>query len=256
MALAIDSQESGGVGHNSGTSPLTWTFNNVAGTLLIVGAVVGTDSAVPAHADITGVTYGGVAMIAVPSGSIFWFLTDHSKAQLWYLRASDGLPTGSNTVSVSFTIGTDSVNHDCIAGAISFTGSDPTTPFGTAASAKFDTGSGSTPATVNVTGTTSGNIVVAIIADGNAVPVPTAPSTNSWALGVSTHTAADNAALMKQAAGGTITMAATFSAADYWGIVAVEVLASGGGGGGTFVSIVGPGSNPGMCLAGQGGLAG
>lgn len=220
IPLAIDSQETSGVGHNSTTSPLTWSFNNVSGTFLLVGVTVNavTEGAAPT---VTGVTYNGVAMTAVPGASVSSFVSfAGSFIALYYLISP---ATGFNTVSVSFA-GTDEQYLDAICGAISFRGASALAPVGNGVNASNTTGS-STVATVAVPGTTSGDYVVSLVATGTSVGSATAPTTLSWLLNISTSDGADNAAMGQQTtSGGTVNP--TYSVtADYWFIVAAEVFA-------------------------------
>jgi len=58
MALAIDSQEASATAHRATSSPLTWSFNNVAGTTLFVGALITNISGgnAPSFGAVTDVT--------------------------------------------------------------------------------------------------------------------------------------------------------------------------------------------------------
>jgi hypothetical protein len=93
MALAIDSQEASATAHHSTSSPLTWSFNNVAGTLLVIVAHV-TDQGGSACALGTP-TYAGVSMTQAPSSSVTWNSADI--LAIYYLLNP---ATGSNTVSI------------------------------------------------------------------------------------------------------------------------------------------------------------
>jgi len=204
--LAIDSQESAATGHNSATSPLTWSFNNVAGTTLVCGFVMGAATS----ASISGTpTYNGVNMKQV-DGHIW-----NSGGAAIYLYYLNSPATGSNTVSVSATF--SGANPQIIGGCISFTGLGS---FGTPAFAKQDVSS-STTATVTVTGTTSGNKVIDVVGTGSGVTSATSPSVLSWKKNVNALTATNNAAQSYQSAGGSITMAYTV-VSDFWAINAVE----------------------------------
>ena len=224
MTLSIDSQESSNVGHNSVSSPLTWTFDNAAGNLLIVGVTINTTAATSGPT-ISAVTYNGVAMTLVPSSSISssYGTTAYNVVALYRLLNP---ATGSNTVSVSFAAGTGSPSYlDCIAGAISFSGAG--TP-GNAHTADDVTGSSGT-ATVSVTGTTSGSDVVSLVSTGTGVSSATSPTTLSWLLNVSVTDAGDDAAFGQQTtSGGTITPAYVLSGSDVWTISAIEVFAASG----------------------------
>ncbi len=213
-APAIDSEEASHVAHHSTTSPVTWTFNNVAGTTLFV-AVDATRQTGTAPT-FGAVSYNGVAMTAVPSSLVSW---DVSKLQWYYLNSP---ATGSHTVSVATSGATDT-----IAAAISFTGLDSTTPYGTPVTHPQTTGASSD--SVNVTGTTSGNFVLSAIGTGSGGEAATSPNTLSAKLDVSTSSAGDNFAMARRTtSGGTVAAAYTFTN-DWDGLSAFEVLAGSGG---------------------------
>lgn len=225
MALAVDSQESSNAGHNA-TNPattLSWSFNNVAGTILVVGAnaeSTGTGSS----AAITGVTYNSVAL--TKAGSQGWAGTGpSSEVSIWYLLNP---ATGSNTVSVSASFANTTVT-DIIGGAISFTGNATSTPFGTAAGAKLDTGAGSTSPSVTVNSTTANNYVLAMMGTGTGYS--STSNTLTWSLNVSTNMAGDNSAMTYQLVSGSSTTMTDTVTQDWWGIVAAELKAAGTAGG-------------------------
>jgi hypothetical protein len=214
-AVAVDSQESASTAHHSNTSPLTWTFNNVAGTVMFIGVVVtdGTGSTTTLGA----VSYNSVAATQVGSSLVTWDGTA-SRAAIYRLLSP---ATGNNTVSVAAT-STGGGGLDIIAGAISFTGNDTTTPAGTAVTATGNNGT----ATVNVTSTTNGNYVISVVGTGTSVTSATSPTLLSAKLNVSGGTAGDNLGLGDQATSGG-TVAAKFAvSSDLWGISAVEVKAA------------------------------
>lgn len=232
MTLAPDSAESAATGHNAATSPLTWSFTNTAGDVLVVGVCVsnsfdGTSSAQDAAA--TAVSYNGVALTRLggiaygPDGA------GHlaTEVSLWGLVAP---ATGAHTVSVSAQFSRAAAVRDIIAGAVTLGAADQTTPFGSVFTSKFDTGAGNTSDSLSVTGTTSGNYVVDVFACGSGGETKGASQTTTWTKNVSTGTAGDNAAASYQASsGGTVAMAWTLTQ-DWFGHAAVEVKAAAGGG--------------------------
>lgn len=212
--LAIDSQEASNAAHNSTSSPLTWSFTNTAGTKLVVCASVNNSSGSPT---IGAVSYNGVAMTAI-SGATFTDATNIVSIKCFYL---DSPATGSNTVSVA-----GSGMIDIIAGAISFTGAAAGAGgFGTAATANSTTNT--TPATVAVTGTLNGDIVLGAATAGNSFSSFTSPTTKSALLNVSSVDGGNNFALTQQStSGGSATISDTLSAANPWDIVGFEVIAA------------------------------
>jgi hypothetical protein len=213
MAVAFDAVGPSSAGAASATSPLTWTHVN-GGNGILVGVTIfngGTNT-------VTAVTYGGVT---VP---VLGFIpSDNSTAGgvALYGLVGGTCPTGSNTVSIAFS---DAANHN--AGSISVAGAGS---LGTAVTGFASAGS----VTASVTGTTVGGLIVAACCYGGTA-LATITGTNSvttqWEHNGSTSSGADNGAGGTVAsAGGTQTVGFTDTGTDFWGIVAVEVLAGAGG---------------------------
>jgi hypothetical protein len=211
--VAIDSQEVSGIGHNSSTSPLTWTFTNIGGNLLIVAIDVNSTAATPPA--IGAVSYGGQAMAIVPNSLNEVVAAANSAGIAFYYLFNP--PKGANTVSVAFSGGT---TPDVIAGAISFQGA--------AAIGLVNTASGvypSTVATLTLPATKNLSMVVSALSTGTGVISATAPTTISWQRNVSGTNKGDNAALGVQGpvAGGSITVGYAVGA-DYWNLDALEIF--------------------------------
>jgi hypothetical protein len=213
MAVAFDAVGPGATGTISATSPLTWS-HTCTGTngALLVGVSFG-QAGGSSGADTNTVTYNGVAMTRL--GAVSSNNQTDGYVELYGLIAP---ATGANTVSVSHT--TAGTVHHIVAGSVSFTGA---ASFGTAVT---NFGSSTTP-TVNVTGTTAGNMVVDACCDAQGLI--SSNQTLRWeSAGSDANTAACNAGQSTAAAGGTITMSWA-APTDWWGIVAAEVIAAGGG---------------------------
>lgn len=220
--LAINSQEASNVAHHSATSPLSWSFTNTSGTLLIVGFDISAASG--SGPSVSSVTYNGVSMTQLSNHC--WKLVSGFDLDCVYLYYLTSPATGANTVSITFTYPGSPTSLDSIGGAISFTGANLATPFGTPASAD-DGGTPSTPATVSVTGTASGDFVVSAMGAGNSWTTAVSPTTISALLNNSGNTAGDNLILAQQStSGGSVTVSANITAADHWGIVGAEVMAA------------------------------
>lgn len=228
--LAIDSQESANAAHHSITSPLTWSFTNTAGNLLIVGVIATGDTGT---STITGVTYNGVSMTAVTNAPRTWNTT----ASAVYLFFLVNPATGANTVSVSASIA--GANPDIIAGAISFSGANTSSPV-SAGFTNFSTVVGTT-ASVSVTGTTSGDFVVSAAGTGTGFTSANAPTVTSASANVSNFNAGDNYELGQQStSGGSVTAGYTMTS-DVFGIIAAEVFAATGAAGPPARSLLGVG---------------
>lgn len=209
MAVAINSQEAGGLARRSPTSPLNWSFTNTAGTLLLVGV-----SATAISGPTVNVTYNGVAMTPVSGTPVVM-----SAVSSIYLYGLVNPALGANTVSVSVG-GSFQANADILGAAISLIGqSSPA--LGTAATA-LDTSGTTATATVSLS-TTAGSEIISWVASGSGVSSANSPTTLSALLNNSQNTAADCVALGDQGAGGTVTAAYTVLL-DQWAIIAVEVF--------------------------------
>ena len=219
MALAFDAVGPGSSGASGGSSPLTWSHTCTGSDLLLLAGVV-VDHA-PDTSDTVSVTYAGTAMTSLGrvhsggAGQSFGFV------EVFRLIAP---AAGANTVSVTFSAGPDNVS----AGSLSFSGADQSAGTGTAYTADSggsDVGSGS----VQVSSTTSGNICAAVLCDGSG-GVSFTSGTSRWN---------DNTGPFNDAAGGSAaaTLASTGSAVtfswtqgtDFYGAIAVEVLAASSG---------------------------
>jgi len=210
MAVAFDAVGPSSAGATAGAgTTVSWSHTCTGSNrVLVVGAAVNCGST----QTITGVTYNGVAMTAVPSGRMNSNNTANvGFVQVWYLIAP---ATGANTVVITASASVFSFS----AGSVSFTGVDQTTPLG-AAVTSFGS---SAAASVAVTGTTAGNIVIDAVCTGNAVS--SSGQSLQWLRNTDTLSAAGNGASSTVAGGGTATMSYTVNN-DFWGIVAVEVLA-------------------------------
>lgn len=127
--------------------------------------------------------------------------------------------TGANTISV--VVDTDPKNIAFTTGQ-SYTGVHQTTSIGTFVTA---TG-GNTPATVDVTSTTSGNLVVDFMTldDFNADPVAGTGQTARHVQGADLGNLEMEHGVSDEAAGGTITMSWAVTTATPWATAAVELL--------------------------------
>lgn len=196
---------------------------------MIVGAVTGsidTAGASGSDSSTTAVSYNGVALTELTSIKYFTGANSHLLAEvsLWYLLNP---ATGTHTVSVSGTFAYTSTS-DILAGALTVTGNDPTTPLGTPQTAKFDSGAGTSSISVTFSSTTSGNLLVDVSANGTGGE-SSVSGTISWRKDVSTHSGSDNAAgSTKASPGGSTTMSYSIAGSDYWGLAAVEILSAPG----------------------------
>ena len=208
MAVAFDavgpSSAGGGTANGSPSTSTSWS-HTCSGTnrVVVVGVAVGVN---PSGSVTTSVTYGGTAMTSV--GKVGSNNNTLGYVQLFSLVNP---PTGASTVAVSASVVTY-----ISGGSISFTGASGV---GTAVTAF---GSSTTP-TATVTGTASGGMVVSAACCGS--PIASSAQTGRWLKNTNNNTAAGNGAGATAPAGGSVTMSHTVTS-DWWGIVAVEVLAA------------------------------
>jgi len=200
VAIALDVKTSA---TGSGAT-LSWSHTCTGSNLALVVDVGSYDGA--SGNRVSTVTYNGVALtrLAEVTGAAF------DNSSLWGLKNP---ATGANTITVTFvgTVGS------AIGGGQSFTGVDQTTPFGTGVTASGASGE----PTVDVTGTTTGNIVVDSWAEG-AGTILTETGTLHHALAIAGESGGSQ---RKASSGGTITMNWT-GATSTWAIVAAEVFAT------------------------------
>jgi len=207
--LVIDSEmpSATDAGRTDGGSPLTFSFTNTAGTLLVVMAQqTGADPG-----EITAVSYGGDALTE--------FVHQHYVAapnyvSIWYRLNPK---TGSNTVSVTCPYSPGTIR----ANAISFTGQHATTPLinGAVSDAVYDSF-----VEITLTGTVAGNIVLMAAQGASSYNATDGTLSSRGGDG----TLAGNATqLAWYTAGGSVTCHETMVGSDYRDAVACEIQAGG-----------------------------
>jgi hypothetical protein len=209
MAVVIDSEmPSATDAGRIGGSPLTFSFTNTAGTLLVVMAQQ--TGANPG--EITAVSYGGDALTE--------FVHQHyldpayNYVSIWYRLNPK---TGSNTVSVTCPYSPGTIR----ANAISFTGQHATTPLinGAVSDVGYDSF-----VEITLTGTVAGNIV--LMAAQGASSYNATDGTLSSRGGNDTN-AGNATQLAWYTAGGSVTCHETMVNMDYRDAVACEIQAGG-----------------------------
>lgn len=216
MAVAFDAVGPSSAGTSSSSSTtLSWSHTCTGSNLcLLVGVALGNNAD---GGSTMSATYNSVSMTSL--GTVHTNNSFGGFIQLWYLK---GPATGANTVAITESGGSTPLT--LVGGSISLTGVDQTSPVGTPVTAAGSSGT----ASVAVTGTTSGNMIVDAVACGSAISTST--QTNRWKDNAATTSGAGNAAQSTAAAGGSVTMSYTVTS-DWWGIIAVEVKAAAGSGG-------------------------
>jgi hypothetical protein len=122
---------------------------------------------------VSSVTYNGIALSQVGSVTD----ADDAVVEIWQLTEAGGLPTGTYDVVITFST---ALTREGVAGVVTFTGVDQTTPLGTFASG---TGNNSGPASF-VVSSAAGELVLGVVSAENAVRSVTAdaPATQRWNL--------------------------------------------------------------------------
>jgi hypothetical protein len=237
VAVTFGSVAPGAAGITTTTGALSWTHAIASDdTMLAAYVACGTD--------------GRTLTAAVTPGPLT--MTTNAGSNLWKRHTADGtsgfvqwyvLPGPPSAQTVTITFSGASSGDRLTAGSMTFKGTPTTSAgYGTPVSAADTTSSNTTPATVNVVTASASNMVAAFMASGTTYNSPaTAPSTQRINCpGDYGSGAGNSAAQTAPASGGTVTMACPLSAADYWAILAVELL--GGTPAGTATAVVASGT--------------
>jgi hypothetical protein len=222
VALAFDAvgpSSSGQAGTGTSTS---WSHTCTGSSGLLLAAVA-VDISSGSDAGLTcTATYNGVSMTSVQrwesggAGQVVGFV------QVFKLIAP---ATGANTVAVSVSGGTP---DKLAAGSLSFSGADQTTGTGTPAHSDSG-GAGTTSGSVSVTGTASGSIAAAFVTCGSGSLTFTSGTSRFAVQQIGGGAAGTCGGATAVSAGGTVSVTWT-QGSDFYGAIAVEVLAASGGG--------------------------
>lgn len=203
MTLAIDTNGSGGV---TGSATLTYAHTcSGSQRALLVGITSKGTGGVPTA--VSGITYNGVAMTSVGG-----LASGYRRIDLYQLVAP---AAGANNVVVTMAASVDYI----IAGSVSFTGADQTTPCGTFASA----GATTSTATVNVSAAT-GDIVMDVVFGDNCTVAGSAPGAGQTSQAEQTRGDVFGGSSTKAGAA-TVTMSWTLDGTTSWAIGGVAVKA-------------------------------
>lgn len=206
----------------TGKTSLTWSHTIGGGTdrVLLVGVAVEDTKA--ADANITGVTYNGVALTAVPSSKIYGGGTGIIQTQLFYLLGSSLPAAGAYNVAVTFQGAVDGIS----AGAVSFTGVSQTAPGPVAT--KVDT-SGADSIATSITTPVNDAWVVDVVGSGNSGSFTAGSGqTERWDIAASGMTGATSTKPV--AVAGTTTLSQAHSGANRLAHSLVCLSPSAGGG--------------------------
>jgi hypothetical protein len=204
VAVTIDAVGPSSAGTAAASTTLSWS-HTCSGTdrLLTVGLSVGRGQ----NTMVSGATYDGVSM--TEAGLVFSNNQNDGYIQLFYLVNP---PTGAHTV-----LATCDISRDLVAGSVSFTGVDQTTPV-----SNIVTSFGSS-APPNITVTSgSDNMAVAVV--GNGSSITSSDKDDRWLNNFNNLSASGNA--IQSTAAGASSVAFTYSAnSDWWGAVGMNINA-------------------------------
>lgn len=136
--------------------------------------------------------------------------------------------SGVTAGSASLVATASSAPSDMNGGSLSFTGVSPGTPFGTVSAASSGY---SGAATATVTSSVSGNFVAGFMASGQGITSASSPATSRFIenfQGGGGAGAGNSAGATSPSTGSAVTMTWALTS-DYWGAIAVEVLAGAAG---------------------------
>src|SRR5262245_2103635 len=230
VALAVSPSAHAAVGFDAasraattttGRTSLAWshTIGGGADRVLLVGVAV--EDTTTTDANITSVTYNGVALTAVPNSKINGGGTGIIQTQLFYLLNATLAGAGAHTVNVTTQGPVDGIS----AGAVSFTGVNQAAP-GPAAT-KVDT-SGADSISTSITSTVANSWIVDVVGSGNSGSfTPGSGQTERWDIAASGMTGAMSTKAL--GATGATTMAQAHSGANRLAHSLVQIAPSTGG---------------------------
>jgi pectate lyase len=205
----------------TGRTSLSWSHTIGGGTdrALVVGVAV--EDASATDANVTGVTYNGVALTAVPNSKRSGGGTGIIQTQLFYLVGAGLAAAGAHTVNVTFQGAVDGIS----AGAVSLTGVSQTAPQSVATN--VDT-SGADSISTSITAATANAWIVDVVGSGNSGSFTAGSGqTERWDIAASGMTGATSTKSV--AAVGATTMSWTHSGANRLAHSVASLAPSGGG---------------------------
>jgi hypothetical protein len=215
VALAFDAVGPSSAGTAGTSASLSWSHTVTgAGNVLLAAVACDNDPAT-----ITGVTWGAVPMTPLAAGSANYIHSNGMTAG--WIAVYKLVNAAAGTANITATLSAASAAEG---GSLSFSGADTVTGISARQTA---TGAG-TPATCSFTPTTSGNIVAAFLVNGNFISSATSPSTSRFVNNTGGSNAGGHiAGATSPSTGSAVTTAWTVTA-DWYAVIAVEVLAGGG----------------------------
>ncbi len=195
----------------------TWTHTTGSGTdrILIVG--LATEDTSTSVLNVSAITYGGVALTAVPNSTATAGSSTYDRTQLFYLLNP---ASGTNTIAVTWGGAVNGIS----AGSISLAGAAQSAPTLTAINSA--TSGNTISASLNVN--TAGSWLVSVANSGasNATLTPGSSQTKRWGLGQSSSGGAGSTAA--PSATGAVSTFWTASSSSQLALSVVAIAPSGG----------------------------
>ena len=217
--LAIDGTAS--TGSTTGTSITISHTTSGTDRLMLVGVSINDDD----DETVSSVTYNGDGLTFVGAANE----SDDARTEIWRLVAPD---TGTHNVVINFSANLDKA---AVAGVMTFTGVDQTTPLGTFANNNDDD---SGPAAVTVSSAVDELVFAVATAEDEVVSLTTqSPAAEHWNLGLSN----DIGAGATEAGAASVTVDWTFAGSDHWSAAGVSIKPSSNCGSGGSCDVDGSG---------------
>jgi pectate lyase len=211
---------------STGRSSLSWSHTIGGGVdrILLVGVAV--EDATTADANITSVTFGGTALIAVPNSKRSGGGTGIIQTQLFYLLNGSLGAAGTRTIVVTMQGAVDGIS----AGGVSLAGVSQTAPQSVATN--VDT-SGADSISTSITSAAANSWVVDVVGSGNSGSFTAGSGqTERWDIAASGMTGAMSTKALT--ASGSTTMGQAHNGANRLAHSLASLAPSGGGGPQTF----------------------
>jgi prepilin-type N-terminal cleavage/methylation domain-containing protein len=205
-SLAVDNASSGTTASDTASSmTVSHTTGSGSNRLMLVGISYNNDD----YETVTSVTYNGTSLTQVGTVNN----SDDARVCIYSLVGPD---SGIHNVVITFS---DALNDGAIAGVVTFTGVDQSTPLGTFVSS---TGDDSTPATVNIP-SDSGELVFGVVSSEYEAFTASSGQNQHWNMSISGE---DTNGAGGTDAGGlpTVTMSWSLDPAyNHWAIGGVSI---------------------------------
>ncbi|NIS81878.1 MAG: hypothetical protein GTO14_17080, partial [Anaerolineales bacterium] len=198
------------VGTTSGGSSITIIAHQASGSdrFMLVGVSLNNDS----YETVTGITFNGIPLTLVGTEA----KSDDARVEIWSLVNPD---LGNHDVEITFS---EAIYRQAIAGVVTFSGVDQTSPLGTFASAKAD----GTLASVDVPSATDELVFGIVAAETPSGLTVGSGQTEHWnvvAGGGKTEGAGST-----EAGAATVTTSWALGSSDHWAVAGVSIRPSSG----------------------------